>query len=206
MLFRSSRLRGVERFVYCGSCFEYKEGASIKETSFPMPVSDYGVTKSSGWLLANGFYQQCGLPVVSVRPFTFYGPQELERRLVPYVILSILDGKSPELSDGMQVRDFVYVDEVVEALLRAALVKGIEGETFNIASGQGHTVREIVQEVFSLMKTDLKPQFGAMNRRAEDVSTLVGDPAKAAQVLGWKSSLSLRDGLIKTIEWWRANR
>ncbi len=205
-ILEASRVRGVERFIYCGSCFEYKEGTGIKETIFPMPVSDYGVTKALGWLLANGFYQQCGLPVVSVRLFTFYGPQELERRLVPYVILSILDGKSPEMSDGMQVRDFVYVDDVVDALLRAAVLKGIDGETINIASGQGYTVRELVQEVIDLMHTGVKPKYGMISRQAGDVSVLIGDPEKAARLLGWKNTLSLREGLMKTIQWWRANR
>ena len=200
------RVRGVERFIYCGSCAEYSGGGKMKETSFPMPVAEYGFTKAAGWLLANGFYHQTGMPVVSVRPFTFYGPQESRRRLVPHVILSVLEGKSPELTDGMQVRDFIYVEDVVEALKHAVVVKGIDGETINIATGHGCSVRELVQEVIDLMQSGVTPKYDVISRRAEDVSVLVGDPEKARRVLGWEARTGLRDGLIKTIQWWRANK
>lgn len=193
----------VKRFVYCGSSSEYCSGIGLKEDERIAPVSEYGVTKASGGLLANVFFQRYGVPVVSVRPFMLYGPMEAPFRVVSHVIGLALKGQDIELSDGMQVRDWVYVDDAAEAFVLASAVLGVEGEVFNIASGQPHTVREVVEEILRLVGGPSRPRFGALPRRAEDVDVLVGNSEKTWRVLGWKAQTGLREGLEKTIQWYR---
>ena len=191
------------RFVYCGSSAEYPAGPSLSELTPIAPVSEYGVSKAAGGLLANAFFRRYGVPVVSVRPFMLYGPMEAPFRLVSLAISSALKGRDVELSDGNQKKDWVYVGDAAEALVAAGAVSGIEGEAFNVSSGRAHSVREVVEETLRQIGGSARPLFGAVPRRAEDVDVHVGNPDKARRLLGWKARTGLRDGVKKTIEWHR---
>ena len=196
----------VKRFIYCGSCFEYGSGNFLSEDSPPALVSEYGVSKVSAWMLANLFYQKYKLPVVSLRPFTVYGPFEGRARLIPHVILSALEGKNIELTSGGQTRDFVFVEDVVEAFLKAATASGVEGETFNVATGSATSVREMVLTILQMMNTKVKPLFGARLSRKSELWSLSGDPSRAKLKLNWTPRVSLKQGLQKTIRWFEENR
>ena len=102
---------GVERFIYCGSCFEYGSGNSLSENDIPNPMNQYAASKSAAWIFSRAFGAQHGLQVVSLRPFTAYGPFEGSFRLVPQTISKALQGSPIALTLGEQERDFVYVDD-----------------------------------------------------------------------------------------------
>lgn len=197
----------VERFVYCGSCFEYKGGENIAETQTPEPVSEYGVSKAAGWMLAHMFQRKYKLPVVSVRPFTAYGPHEGLHRLVPQVVTAALENKKLPLTKGEQTRDFIFVEDVVDGMLAAGSVSGVEGETFNLATGKATSIREMVNLIAGLAgPTSFQPQWGALEYRADELWSLSGDSQKAKARLHWSAATSLKDGLTETITWFKENQ
>lgn len=195
----------VERFIYCGSCFEYGQGAILSEKSFPAPVSEYAVSKLAGWFLANSFFYKYALPVVSLRPFNVYGPYEGSHRLVPYTIIHSLKGTDIQLTLGEQKRDFVFIDDLIDGFIAAAGAAGIIGGTYNLASGKSISVREAVNTIIELVNTRSKPVFGGLEYRKSEISILSGDPSEAKSKLGWNAKIPLRDGLSRTIEWFKGN-
>jgi nucleoside-diphosphate-sugar epimerase len=130
-----------------------------------------------------------------------YGPLEAEGRLVPDVIRAVLRDKPIELTSGRQQRDFVYVADVVEGFIAAAIAPDVLREAFNLCSGEAVAVSEVVTTVLELMGSDQTPVFGARAYRAADTPVLSGDPGKAELRLGWKARASLREGLAQTISW-----
>lgn len=197
---------GVERFIYCGSCSEYGRGENLLEDKFPEPISEYGASKLSAWVFANMFFREHGLPVICLRPFTAYGPYEAPQRLVPYTILDILDGKDIELTAGAQTRDFVFIDDLIEVFLKAATVEGVLGDTFNVSTGESVSVKEVVSAIIELTGSCQKPLFGARAYREAELWVSSGDNSRAKEKLRWAPKTPLREGLTKTIQWFKDNR
>lgn len=197
---------GARRFVYCGSCFEYGPGTRLTEDAPLRPLSEYAASKSACLLLAHGFGRSHGLEVVSVRPFTAYGPFEAAYRLVPSTILSVLDDVPPELTGGTQTRDFVYAADVADGLVAAATSAQAGGGTFNLCTGSETSVGDLASSVVALAGADVELRLGAVPERAVEYATLSGDPSLAAQVLGWRAETLLTDGLARTIDWFREHR
>ena len=198
-----ARLLEVDRFVYCGSCSEYTPGELLSEDSVSAPTSEYAASKSAGWLLTQAFSARYGLPVVSLRPFNVYGPFEAGYRLVPYTITSCLRSTDIELTGGEQARDFVFIDDVVEAFLSVAAVSEAVGGTFNVCTGKSTSIKEIVSTTVELTASAARPLFGAIPYRDTETWILSGDPARAEKHLGWTARTGLNEGLAKTIQWFR---
>jgi nucleoside-diphosphate-sugar epimerase len=192
------------RLIYCGSCFEYGSGARWAEDALPAPTTEYGAAKAAGWLLAHAFARRTGLDVVSLRPFTMYGPMEPPGRLVPSVVRRALAGQSIDLTPGDQARDFVYVDDAVEAFVAAAVSRDAVGGTFNVCTGTAVTVRDVVRMVLECTGSSSVARFGALSYRPTELAMLSGDPSRAERVLGWRARVPVHEGLERTIAWFRA--
>ncbi len=195
----------VNRFVYCGSCFEYGSGQNLKETQPPVPMSEYAASKSSGWLMTQSFYHRYHLPTVSLRPFTVYGAFESPHRLIPQTIVSALAHADIELTGGEQTRDFVFVEDVVRGFLQAATESEAIGGTFNLCSGTETSVKTLVSHIIKLTNSQSKPRFGAYPYRDTELWELSGNPELSKSVLSWRASISLEQGLSKTIAWFQKN-
>lgn len=196
----------VERFVLTGSCFEYGPGQGIHEDCVLAPTSEYGASKAAAGILAHAFSRRSGLPVVTLRPFTVYGPYEAGARLIPHVIVQALAGRDIALTGGAQGRDFILVDDVVSALLRAALSPEAVGQTVNICSGQETLVRDVVSLLVAHIGGTARPRFGALPYRDSDVWHQSGDPTRARTILGWQAQTPLEEGLRRTVAWFREHR
>ncbi|HBR15950.1 MAG TPA: hypothetical protein DD723_10520 [Candidatus Omnitrophica bacterium] len=205
-LLRLAQKIKVERFIYCGSCFEYGPGNLLKEDRLPSPVNEYAASKLSAGILAETFYRQYGLSVVYLRPFTVYGPYEGLQRLIPFGICRMLEGKDLELTGGEQTRDMVFVEDVLEAFLLAGVRPQAVGQIINLASGNEMSVKDIVRTLIEVMGVSSKPLFGARPYRNSEVWALSGDPSNAKKVLGWTARTDLRQGLHETIQWFTENR
>jgi nucleoside-diphosphate-sugar epimerase len=197
--------QNVERFIYTGSCFEYGGGSLLHEAMIPQPQSEYGYSKWQGWIWARNAYLYQGLPTTGLRPFTVYGAAEAPHRLVPTSIINALRGSPMPLTEGRQTRDFVHVEDMVEAYLTVATNPAAVGEIFNVCTGVETSIRDLVQTVIELTGSRSEPQFGAIPYRDNEMWSLSGDPSKARDILGFTAKTSLRDGLAKTIEWFRQN-
>lgn len=195
---------GVDRFIHCGSGLEYEPANGPIGESAPLRASSlYGASKAAGWLLLDCLQRVEGLPLTTVRPFAVFGPGESERNLVPYVIAGALRGETLRLTAGKQIRDYVYVSDVVDALILAATSDNAVGGIFNIGSGsasEARTVRSIVETTLDLMGAPRSLcRFGEARRTRFDPDSLVADSTRAITQLGWAPRVSLEDGLSRTI-------
>jgi nucleoside-diphosphate-sugar epimerase len=171
-----------------------------------VPSSPYAASKFAASAYARMFHALYGLPTVIARVFMVYGPDQKDRRkLVPYTILRALEGEAPELSSGTRKIDWIYVDDVVDGLLRLGNKPGLEGETIELGSGVSHTVREVVEEILRQIDPTLEGRFGAIPDRAMEQERLAKvDEARA--MADWEAEIALEEGLRRTIEWYAAER
>jgi len=202
-LLQLARTLGVERFVNCGSCFEYGGGRDLAEDRASAPANEYAASKVAAGALAHAFFRQHRLPVVSLRPFTVYGPLEGNHRLIPQVIRKALDGGDIALTEGRQTRDFVFVDDAVDAFLAAAVAGDAVGGVFNVCTGVETAVRDLVCLLLQLSGSTAKPVFGAIPYRPEELWTQSGSPVLAHQKLGWQARISLEEGLRRSLAWYQ---
>ncbi len=204
-LLRSCEKVGFDCFINTGSLFEYGlKSEPMEESDLIAPLGDYGVSKAASTLYCRSEAIGKELPIVTLRLFTTFGPWDDAKRLIPYVIKSFLRGKQPELSTPQSVRDFIFIDDVLTAY-NAVVKKPIRGEVFNIGSGIQHPIGEVVAVLQDIVGTGLGPLWGArVPQRAEPVKC-VASIKKAEAQLGWRPSITLRHGLVRTVEWMRNN-
>ena len=143
------------------------------------------------------------LSVMHLRMFMVYGPGQRDlRKLVPYVTTSLLRGEAPELMSGDREVDWVYVDDVVDAFLSAAVTPIADAASLDIGSGELVAVRAVVGQLRRLVGGSIEPSFGALpDRRLERVR--VANPEPAAAAIGWRPRTSLHDGLARTVDFYR---
>jgi UDP-glucose 4-epimerase len=181
---------------------------SMEEPDFGDPEavaqSPYAAAKWAALAYARMFRALYKLSVVHLRIFMVYGPGQRDlRKLVPYVTTSLLRGEAPELMSGDREVDWIYVDDVVDAFLAAAVMPGADRTSLDIGSGELVTVREVVAHLRRLVGGSIEPSFGALpDRRLERVR--VANPATAAAAIGWRPRTPLEDGLAQTVEFYRA--
>jgi UDP-glucose 4-epimerase len=170
----------------------------------PVPVSPYAAAKFAAGAYGRMFHSLHGVPVVMLRIFMVYGPgQRDETKLVPYVITSLLRGESPELSSGTRLVDWVYVDDVVDALIASTATEQALGETLDVGSGSLTPIRGVVEEIVRLLRPAVEPRFGALPDRPKE-RIRVADIDRAQAVLGWAPRTPLNDGLAATVDWYSA--
>jgi len=168
----------------------------------PTPGSPYAAAKWASSAYGRLFHRLYGTSVVVVRPFMTYGPNQNSQKLIPYVILALLQSESPKISSGDWRADWIYVEDVVDGFLAAAHISGIEGRTIDLGSGTLTAVREVVQRIVKIVDPKAEPEFGARpNRPSEQVR--IADTAYAYEKLGWTPKTSLDEGLRRTVSWYR---
>ncbi|MHC1559620.1 NAD-dependent epimerase/dehydratase family protein [Actinomycetospora sp. C-140] len=183
-----------------GDCRVVLAGSLEEPRGDEPPSSPYAAAKSAATGYARLFHAQWGLPVTVLRIAMVYGPdQPDDEKLVPYVSRCLLDGAAPELSSGTRLVDWVYVDDVVDALVRAATSERA-GHVLDIGSGRTASIADVVTELADLAGYDGPLGFGDRADRRGD-RTLIADPDPAAEQLGWRATTPLRDGLARTLAW-----
>jgi UDP-glucose 4-epimerase len=190
---------GCRRIVLAGSLEE-----PDSEDAQPVPVSPYAAAKFAAGAYGRMFHSLHGVPVVMLRLFMVYGPgQGDETKLVPYVITSLLRGESPELSSGTRPVDWVYVDDVVDALIASARTDEALGESLDVGSGTLTPIRSVVEEIVRLLGSSVEPSFGALPDRPKE-RVRVADIERTQALLGWAPRTPLNQGLAATIDWYAA--
>lgn len=188
----------VSRVVLCGSL----EEPESDDATAP-PSSPYAISKAAATNYARLFHKLYDHPVVVARLFMVYGPgQWALTKLIPSTIQTLLRGEAPKVSSGTRPVDWIYVDDVVAGILACALAPGVEGRRIDIGTGVLTTVRDVVELLAELIPHGQPPAFGTVpNRPAEQVRAARVDQSHA--LLGWRPNVELRDGLIRTVEWYR---
>jgi len=189
---------GCERIILTGSLEEPAPG-----TDYPLPSSPYAAAKFSANAYGRMFHALFNTPVTILRLFMVYGPGQQDlKKLVPYVTISLLKGEIPQLSSGLRKIDWIFIDDVVSGYLAAATTLGVEGDTIDLGSGKLETVRTVVDELVGLINPRIQPSFGSIQERAmEQIRT--ADAERSFRLIGWRPQVSLHEGLLRTVDWYR---
>jgi nucleoside-diphosphate-sugar epimerase len=196
----------TSKLVFASSSSVYGDSESYptSEMTLPRPVSPYGVTKLAAEALCHLYWKNYGMPTVSVRYFTIYGPRQRPDMAFNRLIRAALDASAFELyGDGTQTRDFTFVSDAVEGTLLAATA-GANGGIYNIGGGSRTSLMSVVQTVESLLGkrislVNLPPQKGDVRDTAADISRAVAD-------LGYAPSIRLEEGLRAQVQWARESQ
>ncbi len=197
-------------FVHTGSSSEYgRKAEAMRESDELAPETLYGVSKVAQSLLCRQWSRQRGRPIAVLRLFSAYGPLEEPTRLIPRLVTAMLDDTSLAMVSPRTSRDFVYVDDVVEAMLRidrSQTLETMSGAILNLGTGVQTTLAEIVSTLETIAGAPLKAEWNTMPARPWDTETWVADTTRLRQALGWTPAVSVREGLERSVEWFRANR
>lgn len=198
--------RGLACYVHAGSSSEYGDMASApKETDFTAPNSEYAVSKVATANLLYFWGKRKRLPCCNLRLYSVYGPLEDSARLIPNVLKRGLEGAYPEFVDPNVSRDFVYVDDVTDAFVAAALnlTEQDYGESFNVGTGVKTTIGDVAAAAHRLFTIAAPPRF-SMPVRNWDVADWYADPAQARLRLGWQPRVEFAEGMKRTLAWYAA--
>ncbi len=190
------------RFVQVGSCFEYDLSQGyLSETSPTKPRSLYAASKLAFDLALEQLAAVTGMSIASPRLFYQYGPFEDERRLVPAVIRALLKNQHARTTKGEQVRDFLHVEDVAEALW--AVARSSLCGPVNIGSGTPVTVREIVNAIAVILDRQELVELGAISYSASDPMFVCANNRRLVENTAWSPQYDLESGLKDTIAWWQ---
>lgn len=206
-LLEAARKYGVDHFLFASSSSVYGRTPEIpfEEEARKIPVSPYGVSKLAAENYVRTYNEMHGIPTVSLRYFTVYGP-----RMRPDLAISIFtdralkDEKIEIFGDGKQTRDFTYIEDIVEAQ-NMCLESGIgNGEAYNIGSGERITVNELAENIIDL--TNSKSDIVHTDPRKGDARHTWADTSKAENELNWKPNYNLEKGLQEFVDWYREEK
>jgi len=205
----AARRHGVRRVVYAGSASAYGIPAGeVQHEDDPLcPLSPYAAAKLAGEMYLQSFARTYGLETVRLRFFNVFGPRQ--RADSPYsgvialFVAALMQGRTPTIfGDGLQTRDFVYVTDVVQALRKAAATPGVSGRVYNVGTGRKTTLLDLVATLNDLLGTALIPAH--KDGRAGDIRHSCADIGRIRGDLGYEPAVSFRDGLARTLEWYRS--
>jgi nucleoside-diphosphate-sugar epimerase len=204
----AARDAGVKRLVFAGSSSAYGNTPTLpKREDMPdNPLSPYALQKVVGEQYLQMFTRLYGLETVSIRYFNVFGPRQDPGSAYSGVIsvfaTALIENRSPTIyGDGEQTRDFTYVANVVDGVLRACEARGASGEVINVATGGRISLNQLFRAMRDLVGSSVEPTY--VETRAGDVRDSQADIAKAKRILGYEPIVSFEDGLERTIAWYR---
>jgi nucleoside-diphosphate-sugar epimerase len=211
-LLLAARDRGVKRVVYAASSSAYGDQPKLPKTENmpPDPLSPYAVAKLVGEYYCQVFTRVYGLETVSLRYFNVFGPRQdpgsQYSGVVSRFISALFSNVQPMIfGDGEQSRDFTYIDNVVAANLSAASAKDAAGKVINVANGERVTLNQLLAVLKELTgKQDVVAEYA--DARVGDVRHSLADITRARKILSYESKVDLREGLQRTIDWWKTSR
>lgn len=194
----------LKRFVQIGSSDEY--GAAVapqSEVTREASISPYSLAKAAATHFLQMLWRAEQFPAVTLRLFLTYGPGQGEQRFLPQIIRGCLQGRRFPVSEGGQLRDFCYVDDVVEGVFHALEVPAVCGRVINLASGIPVTIRFMIEQVRSIIGKG-EPDFGRIAYRTGENMALWADTSLARELLGWAPQVPVEEGLARTVRYYRS--
>jgi len=198
----------IKKFVQIGSCIEYGKIKSPQKESqkkFPKTASYYGKAKLLSTKFLLKLYKKFNFPSTIIRLYLVYGPNQDLNRVIPITIANAINKKKFNCSSGHQLRDFIYVDDVIEAIIKILKNKNVSGEIINIGSGRPISIKKIINMICKLAKGG-DPKFGTITLRKDEISKLYPNILKATKLLKWKPKVNLNKGIIKTINYFQKSK
>lgn len=197
-------IKNLKGFVQIGSSDEYGNALSPqRETMRENSISPYSQAKVASTHLIQMLHRTEGFPGVVIRFFLVYGPGQDNKRFLPQIIKGCLNNSEFKTSEGKQLRDLCYIDDVIEAIIKAAVLPQSKGQVINVASGTPVMIKDVIQKVM-LFTGGGKPMWDAHPYRVGENMQLYADISFAKNLLHWEPQVSLDVGLKKTIEYYKA--
>lgn len=197
---------GVEKFVYMSTSevYGHQESVPFIETMRPDPISPYAITKYSGELYCRLKQRMAdSIPIIICRPFNVFGPYQSSKAVIPELIINCLKGKPILTTKGEQTREFNYVSDIVDGLIKAALHQGKEDEPINIAAAEEIAIKDLVIKIAEITKTKSELKIGEIPYRPTEIWRMYADNTRAKEILGWQPTVGLEKGLELTVDWFR---
>lgn len=190
----------LKSFINIGSSDEYGDvTAPQSEIQRESPISPYSSGKVASTHFLQMLYRTEEFPVTILRLFLTYGPGQSNNRFIPQIISGCLINKSFPVSKGEQIRDFCFIDDVINAIFIVLKSSNSKGEIINIASGEPVSIRTVVEKIRDLIGRG-NPKFGEIEYRSNENMNLYADIYKAKKLLNWESKIPLNEGLLRTIQ------
>ena len=195
----------IKKFIQIGSSIEYGkirspqlENIKNKQKTF----SVYGNAKLLSTKFLLDLKKRFNFPVVIIRLYLVYGPNQDINRVIPITISNAMRDKEFDCSDGTQLRDFLYIDDAINAIIKILKNKGITGEIINIGSGKPSKIKSIIIKICKIVGSG-KPNFGKIKLRKDEINCLYPSIFKAKKIINWKPRIDLNLGLKKTINYYK---
>ena len=195
----------LKKFIQIGSSVEYGkikapqiESKKIKEGS---QKSFYGLAKLKSTKYLLGLNKKNAFPCTILRFFLVYGPGQSENRIIPFVIKNCLRKKTFNSSSGNQVRDFLYIDDAIESIMKCLKNKESNGQIINVCSSSPVKIKFVINKIWKIIKKG-KPVFGKIRLRPDEPTKLFSNYFKANKILNWKPTINLNQGIKKTIKYY----
>ena len=197
---------GYERFVYIATSEVYGNQKKIpfSEEMYPKPVSPYGVGKYGGELYCRMKMESSNKRLVILRPFNAYGPYQSSRAIIAEMILTCLEGKSLLSTEGKQTRDFNFVGNLVDGFVLAGERQEAIGEIINLGSGAEISIRDLILEIHKQTGSSSELRIGDLDYRPTEIWRMVADNKRAKELLGWAPRVDFKEGMRRTIAWYKA--
>ena len=205
-LFEAARHAGVRRIVHTSTSEVYgtAQFVPITEAHPLVGQSPYSASKIAADQMATAYHRSFGLPIVTLRPFNVYGPRQSARAFIPTVLTQLLAGsKTLRLGNLEPTRDLTFVEDTAKAFVAALRADSVEGETLNVGSSFEISVGDVVDRLIALTGSQAAVEVDEARMRpdASEVMRLCADSTKARRLLAWQPSVTLDDGLRKTVDW-----
>ena len=209
-VFEAAREYNVHRIVHTSTSEVYGSAITmpIPETHPLQGQSPYSASKIGADMMAEAYARSFDLPVAIIRPFNTFGPRQSERAIIPTILRQALDPsvRTIQVGDTSPVRDFTYVDDTVDAFLMAGSWPTIEyGRPYNAGSGTAATIAELIGIALELLNCHKPIQHDPARKRPvhSEVRALLADSTRFTSATGWRPRVAFRDGLLRTVNWWR---
>jgi CDP-glucose 4,6-dehydratase len=210
-VFEACRSHEVGTVVFASSDKAYGSSPELPyREDFPLRAAyPYDASKAAADIVARSYAHAYGLPIAVTRFANIYGGGDLNfSRLIPETAIAVIDGRAPLIrSDGSPERDFLHVDDAVSAYLAIAAALdgggGAAGEAFNAGGERPHSVREVVEEIAEIGQASIPPDFRGEGNPDGEIDRQFVDSSKLRELTGWRPRVGLRDGLGRTVEWYR---
>ena len=196
----------VKHWLGLGSQAEYgPHSAALDEQTPTRPTTLYGITKLAACLATERLCEQYGIRFAWLRLFSSYGPTDHPTWMIPSLILSLLRRERPALTAGEQLWDYIYVEDVAEALYSVLTTSSASG-VYNLGSGRAIPLRQLVEQIRDYVDVTLPLGFGEVASRPDQVMHLEADTTRLHQATGWAPRVELAVGMERTVRWYREHQ
>lgn len=198
----------TKKVINTGSCFQYgiNKGRKLTEEDKLNSQTYYSVTKVTAENMANIYAENNNINLITIRPFGVFGENEGLHRFIPQLMKSMVLNEKMDMTYGEQIRDYLYIKDLIEAYITLALKDVPKYEAYNICSGEEITIKEMALKALSISNNGSELfNFGTVPYRKNEAMYFVGDNSKIKKYTGWMPKYTLEEGLKRTYEWYKVN-